>query len=141
MAFFDSRVSVFQLDDTGNTLRDISAYITEIGGIPGARNLNDVTALSDTGIKHIPGLEDVTIALSGHWDDTTTTGPDAILGPLRTHTAALDWDFGPSGKGSGVEKYSGTFWLENYEIQSRVGSQVTWSATRRVEGAVARGTY
>lgn len=141
MAFFDSRVSVFQLDDTGDTLRDISQYMTEIGGLPGPRNLNEVTALGDTGSKWIPGLENVVITLAGIWEDTATTGPDAILGPLRTHTAALDWDYGPRGKASTDEKYSGTFWMTSYEVRSRVGNRVEWSATLQVEGVVTRGTY
>ena len=31
MAFFDSKVSKFLVDDTGTTQRDLSAYITEVG--------------------------------------------------------------------------------------------------------------
>lgn len=141
MAFFDSRESVFQLDDSGGTPRDISAFLTEISGIPGPRNLNEVTALGDTGAKFIPGLQNASISLSGVFDDTATTGPDVILGALRTHTSALDWDYGPEGKTGGDPKYSGTCWVQTYEIQSRVGNRVEWSATLQVEGAVTTGTY
>ncbi len=141
MAFFDSKVSVFQIND--GTLRDLSAYITDIGGIPGNRNLNEVTALGDSGTKHIPGLEDVTISLSGHFDDTATTGPDAVLGVLRTDTNAggRAWDYGPKGKTSGFVKYSGNCWVESYELTSRVGNIVSWSASLKVEGTVTRGTF
>ena len=141
MAFFDSRESVFQIDDTSNQLRNISAFLDEMSGLPGPRNLNDVTAMGDTGRKSIPGLEDVLITLAGHFDDTATTGPDAILGPLRTHTAELDFDYGPEGTTSGDVKYSGKFFLTSYEIESRVGSQVRFRATIQVNGAVTRGTY
>jgi hypothetical protein len=141
MTFFDSRVSIFQITDTGTTLRDISAYITDIGGVPGPRNLNEVTALGDTGAKHIAGLEDVTITLSGIFDDTATTGPDAVLGPLRTDDTARAWDYGPKGKTSGFLKYSGTMKMDGYELGTRVGNRVEWSASLKVQGVVTRGTY
>ncbi len=141
MAFFDSQVSKFQIDDIGTTLRDISAFMTEIDGLPGPRNLNPVTALGDAGVKHQPSLEDVSISLSGTWDNTATTGLDVILGGLRTHNAAVDFEYGPEGTASGDFKYSGTCWVENYTIRSQVGNVVSWSATLRVEGVVTRGAY
>ena len=56
MSFFDSKVSKFLVDDTGATQRDLSAYITEVRGLPGPRTLNEVTALGDSGVRFIPGL-------------------------------------------------------------------------------------
>ena len=90
MAFFDSKVSKFLIDDTGGVQRDMSPYITEVRGLPGPRSLNEVTALGDSGARFIPGLEDVTITLSGIFDSTATSGPDAVLVPLRTHTSAVN---------------------------------------------------
>ena len=141
MAFFDSKVSKFLIDDTGSTQRDLSAYVTEVRGLPGVRTLNEVTALGDSGTKFIPGLEDVTIALGGMFDDTATSGPDAVMGPLRTHTSAVDFEYGPEGSGSGDVKYSGTCWVVSYELRSRVGNLVEWSARLQVEGTVTRGTF
>ena len=140
MAFFDSKVSKFLVDDTGAVQRDLSAYITEVRGLPGLRNLNEVTALGDGGARFIPGLEDVTIALSGIFDDTATSGPDAVLGPLRTHTSAVDFEYGPEGSSTGDVKYSGTCWMLSYELRSRVGNKVEWTAALQVEGVVSRGT-
>lgn len=141
MAFFDSRVSKFLIDDTVGTQRDLSAYIADVQGLPGPRNLNEVTALGDSGAKFIPGLEDVAIALSGIFDDTATTGPDAVLGPLRTHSSAVDFEYGPEGSATGDIKYSGTCWVLTYELRSRVGSRVEWTAALQVEGAVTRGSF
>lgn len=141
MSFFDSKVSKFLIDDTGGTQRDLSAFLTELSGLPGPRNLNEVTAMGDSGAKFIPGLENVTITLAGHFDDTATTGPDAVLGPLRTHTAAVDFEYGPKGDTGGFVKYSGTCWATSYEITSRVGSHVGFRATLQVEGTVTRGTF
>ena len=41
MAFFNSKVSKFLIDDTGSVQRDLSAYVTEVRGLPGRRNLNE----------------------------------------------------------------------------------------------------
>ena len=141
MAFFDSKVSKFLIDDTGAVQRDLSAYISEVRGLPGPRALNEVTALGDSGARFIPGLEDVTIGLRGMFDNTATSGPDAVLGPLRTHTSAVDFEYGPEGSGTGDVKYSGTCWIVTYELRSRVGDLVEWSATLQVEGTVTRGTF
>ena len=141
MAKFNSKDSVFQITDTGATLRDISTYITTLDGVPGERELNEVTALGDTGRKHIGGLENGVITGEGVFDDTATTGPDAILGPLRTDTTARAWDYGPKGKTSGFVKYSGTMLMRSYRIISRVGDIVTFRFEILVQGAITRGTY
>ena len=141
MSFFDSKVSKFLIDDTGSVLRDLSGYITDVRGLPGLRELNEVTALGDSGARFVPGLEDVTITLSGIFDNTTTSGPDAVLGPLRTHSSAVDFEYGPEGTTTGKIKYSGTCWVLSYELRSRVGNRVEWSATLQVESTVTRGTF
>ena len=141
MAFFDSKVSKFRIDDTGSVLRDLSAYITEVRGLPGPRDLNEVTALGDSGAKYIAGLEDVAITLSGMFDNTSTSGPDAVLGPLRTHSSAVDFEYGPEGTSTGNVKYSGTCWVTSYALRSRVGYLVGWSAALQVNGTVTRGTF
>ncbi len=141
MAFNDSKLSVFLLDDTAAAQKDLSAFITDIDGLPGPRNLNEVTALGDSGSKWIPGLENVTITISGIYDDTAVSGPDAVLGPLRTHTAAVDFEYGPEGNVSGDTKYSGTCWVTDFTIRSSVGNRVEFSATLQVEGVTARGTF
>lgn len=141
MTFFDSKVSKFSIDDSGTVPRDLSAYLTEIRGLPGPRLLNEVTALGDAGAKFIPGLEDVTFNLRGLFDDTASSGPDAVLGPLRTNTTAVSFEYGPEGTAAGDVKYSGTCWVTLYELRSRVGNLVEWVATLQVEGTLTRGTY
>ena len=140
-AFFDSRVSKFKIDDTGASLRDLSAYVSEMTGLPGPRPLDEVTAMGDSGSKFIPGNENVPFSISGHFEDTATSGPDAVLGPLRTHTAAVDFEYGPKGDTSGFVKYSGTCWVTNYEIRGQVGNTLTYTCALQVEGVVTRGTF
>lgn len=141
MGFFDSRASRFFIDDVSGVQRDLSPYLTEVRGLPGPRHLNDVSALGDGGARFVPGLEDVAITLHGLFDNAAGSGPDAVLGPLRTHASPVDFEYGPEGAGAGDVKYYGTCWVVSYELRSRVGSLVEWSAVLQVDGTVQRGTF
>lgn len=83
----------------------------------------------------------MTVRLGGLFDDTTTSGLDAVLGPLRTHTSAVDFEYGPEGSSTGDVKYSGTCWVVSYDLRSRVGNLVEWAATLQVESTVSRATF
>ena len=141
MAFFDSRVSRFSLDDAGGTKRDLSAFVVDVRGLPGARALNEVTALGDDGARFIPGLQDVAFSLSGLFDSTASSGPDAVLAGLRSHNAAAGFEYAPHGTATGAIKYSGKCWVVSYELRSRVGRLVEWTASLQVDGVVTRGTF
>ena len=78
VAFFDSRASRFLIDDADGVRRDLSAYLTEVGGLPGARGLTEVTALGDDGVSFVVGLEERVDYLEG---PVRRRGPDAVLGP------------------------------------------------------------
>lgn len=142
MTFYDSSISIFQITDASpGTLRDISPYIVSIDGLPGPREFADVSVLGDGGHKWAPTLENVTISLELLWSDDALVGSDTVLGPLRTHTAQVAFDYGPEGKVSGDIKYSGDAWVEDYRIVSRVGSMVTSRCQLKVHGTISRTTY
>ncbi len=123
-------------------VKNLVPYISSIDGIPGPRELSEVTALGDGGRKWIPALENTVITLELHWSEDDTSGPDTVLGFLRTYsTAALHWHFGPEGRVTGDIKYSGTCWVKDYRILSRIGDQVVARAELQVNGKVAKGTF
>ena len=139
--FFPSKDSVFQLTNTTSDLNDMSPYILSIDGLPGVRELIEVTALGSSGREFIPGLENVVITLELQWSDDALVGPDKVLGPLRQHTSAVAFDFGPEGKSTGDIKYSGTCWVRNFTVPVRMGDKVTARAELQVEGTVTREVY
>ena len=141
MALFDSKNAVFQITDIGATLRDISAYVKSIDGLPGSRSLKDATGLGDAGSKWNPSLEEVGIAVELMWSTDANVGPDTVFGPLRTHTASTAFDYGPDGKTAGKVKYYGTCWVKNFVIAARVGELIMARVELAVNGAVSRGTY
>jgi len=139
--FQDSQDSVLLVDDTGGTQRDISPYVIAVDGLPGPRKLSEASALGDGGTKWHPGLEDVPFTIEMYWSADALLGPDTVFGPLRTHTAAVDFEYGPEGKGNGDIKYSGTFWVRNYTAPTRVGNLVFAKAECQVNGQVSRTTF
>lgn len=136
-----SREAVFQIVDTAGTTRNLSQYINSVTGIPGVRELMDVSALGDSGRRWISGLEQATIVLEGHFDTTTTTGPDAVLGVLRTNTTVSAWNYGPNGLAVGQIRYSGSGLIRNYVADARLGEVVVWRCEIENDGVVTRGTY
>ncbi len=138
---FDSGQSVFQITDTGAVLRDISPYIVAIDGLPGPRELAEATTLADTGRMFYPMLENVVITLELLWSDDALVGSDTVLGPLRTHIAAVAFDYGPEGKAVGDIKYYGNAWVRNFQVLSRVSQMVSARCELQVNGTIARGTY
>ena len=138
MAFIDGRGSRFRIADTSGVMRDLSAYTTEVRGLPGERALNDVTALGDSGTRFNPGAESTRFTLSGIFDDAPVLGADAVLGGLRYHDVPTPFEYAPSGLAGGKVRYAGECWVKSYELLSRAGEPVSWQATFQVEGVVNR---
>ena len=138
MAFTDGRRSRFRIADTDGVMRDLSAYITEVSGLPGGRTLNEVTALGDTGARFKPGADVVQFTLRGLFDDTPDAGADVVLGALRYHAAPTRFEYAPAGLAVGSVRYTGDCWVRSYELLSRSGEIVSWRATLQVEGVANR---
>ena len=138
---YDSKVSVFSVDDSGASLRAISPYVTGVDGLPGASALNDVTAFGDSGHKFIRGLENITFTIEGPYDDTATVGSKTVLSGIRNNAVTVSFEYGPQGGSNPDVKYSGEAWMTELVFPSRVGSHVTFRATFQVDGVITVGTY
>lgn len=136
IVMFDSRLSQFKITDATAVLRDISDYIVSIEGLPGVRELNDATTLNRTGRYWHPSLENVTITLELMYSEDASVGTDTVLGPLRTHTAAVAFEYWPHGATG--KKYSGNAWVRDYRVVTRVGNIVTARCDLNVQGAITR---
>ena len=141
MAYAFGRASRFRIADAGGVMRDLSAHITEVSGLPGERALNEVTALGDSGARFIPAADSVAFTLRGLFDDAAQIGPDAVLGALRYHGAPTAFEYAPAGIAAGKARYSGSCWVAAYRLSSRAGEPVSWEATLQVDGGTTRGAY
>ncbi|MEV2240582.1 hypothetical protein [Micromonospora sp. NPDC049891] len=141
MAASHGKNAVFSLDNasgtTPGTLQDISVYVDNVSGLPGTRNLSEVTAFGDEGVRNIPGLENTQFTISGTLDPQVVT----IVGGAHKASVTASFEYGPQGSGSGAVKYSGEAWVSDFNVDASVAEKVPFSATLQVDGVVAIGTY
>lgn len=138
MAFGHGKSAVFKIDDSGGTLRDISAYINE-ASMPRSIETAETTTFGVSGGSktYITGLNDTTISISGLFDSVS----DGYLAGVLGQSATLSFEYGPLGSTGGMIKYSGECIMTSYEVSSSVGDVVSASAQFQVTGAVTRGTW
>ena len=144
MAKFHGSLSYFELQDAGGTVRNLSAHITDIDGLPGNIDIADVTGMGgSTSRSKIGGLKDAKISLKGTFDDTASTGSDAVLSGIYAMAtpAARTFAYGPKGNTTGFPKYSGSAFLSNYTLRSGVDSRVEFTAELDVSGGVTIGVF
>jgi hypothetical protein len=141
MTFVHGKDAVFSLDDSGGTLRDIKIYLNSVTGLPGARQLSEVTAFGDQGVKSIPGLANVTFSIAGHYDATATTGVWTVLNGLRTTILTTTFQYGPAGGATGAAKISGECWMTDLNTDATVSDRVPIAATFQVDGIPTLGVF
>lgn len=114
---------------------DLSAYITD-ASINFGQDIAEVTAKGDTAKRHKVGHYGAEISLSGRWDDTASTGPDALLFGLLADASGETFRLGMGGNGAG-RVYTGVVLLSVYTPSSPLAGVVDFSATLVVDAAVA----
>jgi len=133
MAFVSAKSAQFTLAAT-----DISAYIDSVGGLDNNTDMLETTSFGATSKTFIGGLRNgSTIQISGKWDATLHTTVNALLGSATSSA----WVFGPAGSTVSNVKFSGSCFVQSYEVSAQVADLVTWSATLQVTGNVTIGTY
>lgn len=130
MANVHGKATVFQIDDSGGTLRDISAYVDSVS-MPRSADTAETTAFGDDDKTFIAGLRSGTISASGPWDSTL----DGYIAPTLGQSATLSFSYEP---GNGNVTYTGECILTSYDPPADVGDAVRWSATWQITGAVGR---
>jgi predicted secreted protein len=100
----------------------------------------DVTALNTNWRDYIPGLQNWGLDIRGIYDDTATTGVDAVFDGI-TGLYIVETCFGPSGSDSGLPRYSGSVLVTNFNTEATVDGPVTFTATAIGVGAYTRGTF
>jgi predicted secreted protein len=140
MAQRHGKSGFFQLDDTGGTLRNISAYAQEITM---SRELStaEVTTFGDGSRDYLAGIKDGTISISGVFDDAATTGVDIVVGGDLAAVATRTWEYGPHGNTSGYIKYTGECIITSYETTTNFDDAVMFSLELQITGDVTRTTF
>jgi len=138
MAFVHGKSAVFKIDDSGGTLRDISAYLNDVS-MPRDIETAETTTFGVAGSAktYIVGLTDATISVSGLFDATA----DGYLAGIVGNSSTVSFEYGPEGSASGKIKYTGECIMTSYDVSASVGDSVQASADFQVTAAITRGTY
>lgn len=90
MAKYGPASIVVNYDDSGGTPQDMTQYVLEINGVAVENILEEVHSFGDSWEEHLPiGVARMTpVELSGLFDDTASTGPDAVFGGQAPATPA-----------------------------------------------------
>lgn len=137
--FFDSRVSVFKLND-GSTLQDMSSHLKELRGLPGQIKMNDVTAFGSVGERPGPSIYIAHFTAVYMFNMVTTTGVWTVVAGMYSSKSSRAFEYYPAGTTVGNPKFSGNCFLANAPIVSRVGEIVTLEIEFHVDNGVTVGT-
>ena len=126
----------FELDDSGGSIVDLSAYVLG-SGVDFGRDIEALltTTAGNDSNTYVPGIKNATFSVEFDFSDTLVDHLDGIYG-----LAGRSFVYGPSGATGGYNKYSGSCFLTSVPIASPIGLN-TVSAEFQVSGDVAVGTY
>jgi len=141
MAKVHGKDSYFAIKDSANvTLRDIGSHCDSIA-LDRDIDMAETTTIGQESKTWLPGLDGAEISLSGKYDSLVISGPDVVLSDDFTSKARVDFEYGPEGNAVGKVKYSGGCYVSKYQISTPLEGIVKFSATCKIDGAVARGAY
>lgn len=141
MAFNHGRVAVFKLDDSGGSLVDISAYLTNID-FPQDVDIPDTTTFGNTTRQRdVVGLIDNKVSIQGFWDPTASTGPDVVILANVGKSTTASVEYGPAGSTAGYVKRTCEVRLTSYKITSAVDGVCSFTADFVVDGAITNTTF
>lgn len=136
MSMYGSTSVVIGYDDApGGTLRTITNYVREIGGVKIEATQASTEAFGDVWAEHTPtGNKKVPpISIKGYFDDTATSGPHAVFkdpddSPTDS-TRSLSVNFGGA-------TATGETRLVSYEVIGKNGNLTEYEAMVQVTGAL-----
>ena len=136
MAKYGSNSIKIEIDSAdGGSLVDITAYVTKLGDIAIDKGLIDVTPFGTSSAAFLQGVFKTyaPIDIEGFYDDTASTGPDAILNigaVTHTQTRTFKLTYG------GTKTTQGEAWITAYKRGDEVGGYVTYTATLQLTGTI-----
>lgn len=133
MSFAHGKSSVFKIEDSSTTLRDISQYLTNIT-LPRDNDVVEVTNFGSSAKQYVAGLPGGTISIEGIWDAAVDGYLEGILGSEK------GFEYYPNSTASGNIKYSGNCIETSYEPPSAIDAAVTFTAEFQITGVVTRTT-
>ena len=132
--------TVIRIDaSAGGTLNAITSYVREFSGFGREYQALDDTHFDDAAERIIPGIEtSQEFTMRGAFEDTGTTGPDAILSTAVG--TLLTFEFNPRGTAAGARRFTSEVMVLSYQVSGEVKGQVSYEARLKGDGTVTVGT-
>lgn len=140
MAFYHGKGLAFKIDNSAGTLQTLTSFVDSVD-FDNSVALGDTTTAGAEDKTFVSGQAEHGLSISGKWDDTASTGPDAVLFGLVGLETTSTFEFGPAGSTSGKVKYTGECFLTGYKCSDPVGGVVAYTADFKITGAVTRTTW
>lgn len=133
MSFGPGKAGSFSVDDGGGSLRDISAYVTQVQ-LQTPQGTYDVTTLGASSKAYINGLAEWTLQVDGHFDPTV----DGYLAGVDSASRSVE--FYPAGTpvGATKPKYSGEVLKTSYQVTDPVDGVVGFTMSLQGTGTLTR---
>jgi hypothetical protein len=133
MAKYGSADLVFKIDvSDGGALQDMSQHVDTVNGFKVSRLTQESHTFGDSWVEHLfAGVRQANdLTIEGFYDDTVTTGPDAVLNGTHTVTRTVEITYGST------KKSTFEAWIVDYERKPTRGELTRYTATLRPSGAV-----
>ena len=129
----------FTLDTQAGSVKDISAYVRSVDGLPPEVELGDVTGGGASGYSYKPGLMKADIKLECDFDDTTDAAWDVVKSYL-SDTATRSFVYCPAGTTSGYVKISGELRIKKVSLPAKIADALIFTVEAVSDGTIAIGT-
>lgn len=136
MAFQHGKNSYFEVDDSGGTSRNITAYIESIDFPFANADVAETSVFGSSNKTFLAGQKTGTFTISGPYDPTLDGYLEGIVGG-----AEGDYIYGPYGSTGGYVKYTGKCICTSYQITGAVGDAVKYTASFQLTGAQTKTTF
>lgn len=119
---------------------NLTTYVDNID-VNKSKDVAETSAMGQNSKTYVTGLKEATITISGRWDDTATTGPDAVLAAAYADEDPVAIEYGPEGNSTGEVKVSASAICTSFNRTSSLGDVVAFTADFQVTGDVTEGTF
>jgi len=110
--------AVFKLDNQAGTLTTITTYIRSVTGLPGEKEMKDVTVLGSTGYNYFPCLQKCDFSVEGVFDHTANSLYD-IVEDFMSDTNTRTFEFDPAGITTDYPKMTGECRIKKVVVDAK----------------------
>ncbi len=131
---------VFKLDTQAGVLKDISAYVQSVNGLPGENDMGDVTGGGSTGYRWLRGLPKAEFNIVCVFDDAVDSAYDVVKN-FMSDTTTRSFEYGPAGSTAGYVKIYGECQIPKIDFDVKTIEPLMIAIYFKLDGADTIGVW